>query len=61
MASVKVGGGFILGMVKTAFLEPEGGTLEACLGAVFSPIEAPCSDDLDVLSYHFISTEQILV
>lgn len=61
MASVKVGGGFILGMVKTAFLEPEGGTLEGCLGAVFSPIEAPCSVDLDCLRYHFRSTEQILV
>lgn len=61
MASVKVGGGFVLGMVKTAFLEPEGATLEACLGAVFSPVEAPCSVDLDCLSYHFISTEQILV
>lgn len=61
MASVKVDGGFVLGMAKTAFLEPDGGTLGACLGAVFSPIEAPCSVDLDCLSYHFISTEQILV
>lgn len=61
MASVKVDGGFVLGMAKTAFLEPDGGDSGTLFRDCVFPIEAPCSVDLDCLSYHFISTEQILV